>query len=96
MKKLKRVLVTGGAGFIGSHVAQELLDLYYNVIVADDLSWGFSGESANILPMAKKALLIGITGQDGSYLPEILIQLFQRTKAYARVGCAARTAGLQG
>ena len=32
------ILLPGGAGFIGSHIAAELLDLQYNVVIADDLS----------------------------------------------------------
>jgi UDP-glucose 4-epimerase len=37
----KNVLVTGGAGFIGSHVAKHCLDMGFNAIVLDDLSGGF-------------------------------------------------------
>ena len=35
-----RALVTGGAGYIGSHMTLELLDAGHSVIVLDDLSTG--------------------------------------------------------
>lgn len=37
---MTRILVTGGAGFIGSHIVDELIKLHYEVIVLDDLSTG--------------------------------------------------------
>ena len=45
MEKRKRVLVTGGAGFIGSHLCERLLDLGYEVICMDNL---FTGQKDNI------------------------------------------------
>jgi UDP-glucose 4-epimerase len=35
-----RALITGGAGFIGSHLAEELLQRGYEVLIIDDLSTG--------------------------------------------------------
>src|SRR4030066_2192649 len=37
---MSKVLVTGGAGFIGSHLTDCLIEKGYKVIVADDLSRG--------------------------------------------------------
>lgn len=36
-----KVLVTGGAGYIGSHTAQKLMDAGFDVVILDDLSTGF-------------------------------------------------------
>ena len=43
----QRVLVTGGAGFIGSHLAEVLCRLGSEVVVLDDLS---AGHTDNLLP----------------------------------------------
>ena len=48
---MKRVVVTGGAGFIGSHVSEELAERGYYVIVLDDLS---TGKMENIGLLLKK------------------------------------------
>ncbi|MFC1985390.1 SDR family oxidoreductase [Chloroflexota bacterium] len=48
---MRRVVVTGGAGFIGSHLAKLLADREYHVIVLDDLS---TGKLANIEVLLKR------------------------------------------
>jgi UDP-glucose 4-epimerase len=48
---MKKALITGGAGFIGSHLAQELLGRDYQVMILDDLS---TGKISNIEPLLDK------------------------------------------
>ena len=45
MTTMKRVLVTGGAGFIGSHLCERLLDDGADVLCVDNY---FTGSKANI------------------------------------------------
>lgn len=43
-----RYLITGGAGFIGSHVAEELARRGYEVVILDDLSKGKTENIAHL------------------------------------------------
>ena len=45
MKSVKKVLVTGGAGFLGSHLCKELLEQNLYVIALDNL---YTGRLSNI------------------------------------------------
>ncbi len=45
-----KVLVTGGAGFIASHVVDKYIDNGYEVVIVDDLS---TGRKSNLNPAAK-------------------------------------------
>lgn len=48
-RKNKRVLIAGGAGFVGSHLCCQLVDKGYNVICVDNLSTGRIKNIANIM-----------------------------------------------
>ena len=44
----KRVLVTGGAGFLGSHLCERLLNDGHEVLCVDNF---FTGSKKNIIPL---------------------------------------------
>jgi UDP-glucose 4-epimerase len=68
MNRTPTSLVTGGAGFMGSHVAEHLLAMGHDVVVLDDLSGGFR---ENVPARA--------TFVDGSILDHDLVErLFKR------------------
>ncbi len=53
------ILVTGGAGYIGSHMTLALLDAGESVVVLDDLSTGFRWAVPEQVP-----LIIGDFGDE--------------------------------
>src|SRR3989344_3317223 len=38
---MTKILVTGGAGYIGSHVVKQLIDKKNDIVIVDNLSTGF-------------------------------------------------------
>jgi UDP-glucose 4-epimerase len=49
---MKKTIITGGAGFIGSHLLKELLQRDYSLTIIDDLS---TGKKESIAPTLKKS-----------------------------------------
>lgn len=45
--KVEKILVTGGCGYIGSHVVRQLFEAGYEVVVYDNLSTGFADALIN-------------------------------------------------
>lgn len=54
-----RYLITGGCGFIGSHLAEALLADGHQVTVLDDLSTGTIGNVSHLEPLPEFRILIG-------------------------------------
>jgi len=64
--KVKQILVTGGAGFIGSHVTKLLCDYGYTVTVVDDLRFGYKKF------VDKRANFLQISLEDSKAIEEVL------------------------
>lgn len=75
------VLVTGGAGYIGSHMVLELVDAGETVVVLDDLSTGFSWA----VPQENAILVTGDAGDS-----KLLHQLISRHKIDSILHFAAK------
>ena len=86
-----RVVVTGGAGFIGSHVADRLLELGHEVIVVDDLS---SGSLANV-PRGARLELLDLSGRSAAArIRSLRAELAVHCAAQASVARSAADPGL--
>jgi UDP-glucose 4-epimerase len=86
---MSKILVTGGAGFIGSHIVDELIKDNHEVTIIDNMSRGFK---ENVNPKAKLVM-----GKITDY--ESILDLFERNKfeyvfhlaAYSAVGLSHYT-----
>ncbi len=83
-----RILVTGGAGFIGSHLAEKLLAAEHEVVVLDDFNDFYDPQikHANIAGFASDVAVCHVDLRDA----ESVRSLFRREKLDAIVHLAAR------
>jgi len=64
-----KILITGGAGFIGSHLAIKLIECGHEIFILDDLS---TGSDENLKLIAEKGK---VTFCEGSITNEVLVSL---------------------
>lgn len=65
-----RILVTGGAGFIGSHIVDKLIDQQYEVTVVDNLSTGLKSNlnsKAHFIPVDIRSNQVLEVFQEGRF-----------------------------
>lgn len=79
----KRIAVTGGAGYIGSHTVLELLDSGYEVIVIDDLSYGYRH---NVPPGLLREITLSNTAAVEATLTEKPVDAVIHFAAFISVG----------
>ena len=76
-EKVSNILITGGAGYIGSHVAERLIKIKSNIIVLDNLS------SGNRRLINKKTIFIKVDLKNIKLLVFFNIFLYSRVR-YSR------------
>src|SRR5246127_381020 len=83
-----RILVTGGAGFIGSHFVEKLLAAGHEVVIVDDFNDFYDPQikHANIAGFAKDVTVCHVDLRDGTAVRN----LFHREKVDAIAHLAAR------
>src|SRR5437762_3591087 len=83
-----RIMVTGGAGFIGSHLAEKLLAVGHEVVILDDFNDFYDPQikHANIAGFAKDLTVCGVDLRENDSVRTV----FRREKLDAVVHLAAR------
>lgn len=79
---METVLITGGAGFIGSHIADKLINNGYKIVIVDDFS---SGKLSNLVENSNMQIF------NESILSDNLAQIFEKSKPDFCVHLAAQT-----
>jgi nucleoside-diphosphate-sugar epimerase len=67
---MTKALITGGAGFIGSHLAEILLQRGWPVVILDDLSTG-SIKDGNCSTPSTKRLTSSLCGPDPAAMDQL-------------------------
>jgi len=84
---MRKVAVSGGAGFIGSHLAKELARRGYQVIIIDDLS---TGRKENLEELMGKPL----TGEEVQFVQGSITDLPLLQKLFQGVDCVFHLAAI--
>ena len=71
----RKVLVTGGAGFIGSHLAEELISCGHEVAVLDNLSGGSAAQVPAGVRLYKRDITESIDEAFKDFRPDDVVHL---------------------
>lgn len=93
---MRRVLVTGGAGFIGSHVVELLEDGGHEILVLDNFSTGRASNLSRGIRVVDADLCVPQTASDvvGRFRPEVVIHLAAQVSVRRSIENPAFDAGL--